>query len=239
MNLAIDIGNTRTKIGIYDKENEIKVFVFDNNAELSLNPIIQQYNIQKAILSSTIDVPNTLLDVLKTLPLFLIFYEQTHLPFINKYDTQNTLGKDRLALIAAAHAQFPNQNNLVIGCGTCITFNFINQHHEFLGGSIHPGLKMRLKAMHCFTGKLPLVELEKEASLFGNNTKSNILSGVLYAACKEIDGMIDDYLVKFSEMNIILTGGDTNLLVYRLKNQIFVTPNFTLLGLNHILEYNA
>ena len=66
-----------------------------------------------------------------------------------------------------------------------------------------------------------------------------MLAGVLLAAGKEIDGMIDEYLVKFPEMNIIITGGDADLLVYRLKNEIFAIPNFTLIGLNHILEYNA
>jgi type III pantothenate kinase len=142
-------------------------------------------------------------------------------------------------LIAAAQANYPSQNNLVIGCGTCITFNFINEKNEFLGGSIHPGLKMRLQAMHTFTGKLPLILLENKADLIGNDTKSNMLAGVLLAAGKEIDGMIDEYLVKFPEMNIIITGGDADLLVYRLKNEIFAIPNFTLIGLNHILEYNA
>jgi type III pantothenate kinase len=98
---------------------------------------------------------------------------------------------------------------------------------------------MRLQAMHTFTGKLPLIPLENKADLIGNDTKSNMLTGVLYAAGKEIDGIIDEYLVKFPEMNIIITGGDADLLVYRLKNEIFAIPNFTLIGLNHILEYNA
>jgi type III pantothenate kinase len=149
------------------------------------------------------------------------------------------LGKDRLALIAAAQTHFPAQNNLVIGCGTCITFNVINEQNEFLGGSIHPGLKMRLQALHTFTGKLPQITLENAAELIGTDTKSSILTGVLFAAAKEIDGMIDEYLVKFPEMNVIITGGDADMLVYRLKNQIFAIPHFTLIGLNHILEYNA
>jgi type III pantothenate kinase len=120
-----------------------------------------------------------------------------------------------------------------------LRFNFINAKNEFLGGSIHPGLKMRLQAMHTFTGKLPLISLENNADLIGTDTKTNILSGVLFGASKEIDGIIDEYLVKFPEMNIIITGGDADLLVYRLKNEIFAVSNFTLIGLNHILEYNA
>jgi len=239
MNLTIDIGNTRTKIGIFHQKNLSTVMTFDNSKEINLKEIISNFEIHQSIISGTIEIPEYIVDALKELPNHLILDTNTRLPFQNKYSSKDTLGKDRLALIAAAQANYPNQNNLVIGCGTCITFNFINTKNEFLGGSIHPGLKMRLKAMHTFTGKLPLVELENNADLIGNDTKSNMLAGVLVAASKEIDGMIDEYLVKFPEMNVIITGGDADFLVYRLKNEIFAVPNFTLMGLNHILEYNA
>lgn len=239
MNLTIDIGNTRTKIGVFNQKNLLTVLTFDNSKEINFKEIISNFEIQQSIISGTIEIPEYILDALKELPKHLILDTNTRLPFQNNYSSKDTLGKDRLALIAAARANYPNQNNLVIGCGTCITFNFINSKNEFLGGSIHPGLKMRLKAMHQFTGKLPLVELENNADLIGNDTKSNMLAGVLVAASKEIDGMIDEYLVKFPEMNIIITGGDADFLVYRLKNEIFAVPNFTLIGLNHILEYNA
>lgn len=239
MNLTIDIGNTRTKIGIFNQLEMKELWVFENDSIIDIVNIIAENKIQKAIISSTIDIPEFILSALRKLPQHLILDTQTRLPFQNLYSSKDTLGKDRLALIAAAQAKFPHQDNLVIGCGTCITFNFINAQNEFLGGSIHPGLKMRLKAMHTFTGKLPLINLENHADLIGKDTKSNILTGTLHAAAKEIDGMIGDYLVKFPQMNVIITGGDAELLVYRLKNQIFAIPNFTLLGLNHILEYNA
>ena len=239
MNLAIDIGNTRTKIGIFNQTNFESVLIFENSKNINLAAIISEFDIQKAIISSTIEIPAYLLELFQKVTMHLILDTATKLPFQNLYSSKDTLGKDRLALIAAAEAKYPDQNNLVIGCGTCITFNFINAKNEFLGGSIHPGLKMRLQAMHTFTGKLPLVKLENKADLIGIDTKSSMLTGVLLAAGKEIDGMIDEYLVKFPEMNIFITGGDAELLVYRLKNEIFAIPNFTLIGLNHILEHNA
>ena len=237
--LAIDIGNTRTKIGVFDNSILKADFTFENNIPIDITSILLSYPIRQSIISSTIQIPTYILDALSTQQRHIILNEATKMPFSNLYFTKDTLGKDRLALIAAAHAMYPNQNTLVIGCGPCITFNFINANNEFLGGSIHPGLKMRLKAMHTFTGKLPLVALEEEATLIGNDTKSNMIAGVLVAAGKEIDGMIDEYLVKFPKLNVILTGGDADLLVKRLKNQIFAISNLTLIGLNHILEYNA
>jgi len=239
MNLAIDIGNTRTKVGIFNQENLSTVMTFENDKTINIAEYINNFDVQKAIISSTIEIPEYLLEEFQKVNQHIILDAQTKLPFQNLYSSKETLGKDRLALIAAANAKYPNQHNLVIGCGTCITFNFINSKNEFLGGSIHPGLKMRLQAMHTFTGKLPLISIENKVELIGNDTKSNMLSGVLLAAGKEIDGMIDEYLVKFPEMNIIITGGDADLLVYRLKNEIFAISNFTIIGLNHILQYNA
>ncbi len=239
MNLAIDIGNTRTKIGIFNQENLSTVMTFENSKEINIAEIVSRFEIEKSIISSTIEIPAYILNALKELPQHLILDTATKLPFQNLYSSKDTLGKDRLALIAAAQTKFPNQHNLVIGCGTCITFNFINEKNEFLGGSIHPGLKMRFKAMHTFTGKLPLIELENKAEMLGNDTKSNLMAGGIYGTSKEIDGMISDYLVKFHQMNIIITGGDADLLVSTLKNKIFAFPNFTLIGLNHILNYNA
>jgi type III pantothenate kinase len=239
MNLVIDIGNTRTKIGIFNSKGLQNVLTFDNSKEINLDEIISGSGIQRSIISSTIEIPEPIREGIKMIPYNIILNHQQKLPFTNLYSSKESLGRDRIALVAAAHAKYPDQNNLVIGCGTCITFNFMNAANEFLGGSIHPGLKMRLQAMHSFTGKLPLVDLENHAELIGKDTRANMLSGVLFAAAKEIDGMIDEYLVKFPQMNIIITGGDAELLVYRLKNEIFAIPNFTLIGLNHILEYNA
>ncbi len=239
MNLAIDIGNTRTKVGIFNASALSTVMTYDNSKQINLEEIIKGFDVTQAIVSSTIDIPEYIITAISGLTKHIILDHQVKMPFSNLYNTKETLGRDRMALVAAAKAQFPGKDSLVIGCGTCITFNFITKNAEFLGGSIHPGLKMRLQAMHTFTGKLPLVPLESSAELIGTDTKSSILSGVLVGTSKEIDGIIDEYLVKFPEMIGIITGGDAEMLVYRLKNKIFAIPNFTLIGLNHILEYNA
>ncbi len=239
MNVAIDIGNTRTKIGLFNGPEIVSSTAFEMADLQSVLQWVEQQQPAAVILSSTVDIPKELLAAVSRIPRYIILDQYTSLPFSNHYKSKDTLGKDRIALVAAANSRFPHQNNLVIGCGTCITFNFINASNEFLGGSIHPGLKMRLKAMHHFTGKLPDVELSESADLIGTDTFSNMMTGTLYAAAREIDGMINEYLVKFPQMNIIITGGDADLLVSRLKNEIFANPDCTLIGLNHILQHNA
>ena len=96
------------------------------------------------------------------------------------------MGSDRLAIAAAASFLFPQKNNLVIGLGSCITYNFINQSSEFLGGSISPGMEMRFKAMHQFTARLPLVEADWNVPLIGYDTKTNLQSGVVLGMAKEM-----------------------------------------------------
>lgn len=132
------------------------------------------FDIQGVIISSTIDLPDYLSGITLKAEKNIILSETTPLPFLNQYASKNSFRKDRLALSTAAHARFPHQNNLVIGCGTCITFNFINNRDGWRKYSSR--LKMRLLAMHTFTGKLPLIELENKAELIGNDTKTNLLS---------------------------------------------------------------
>src|SRR5690606_39980712 len=80
------------------------------------------------------------------------------LPFENHYGTPETLGVDRMALIASVYTSYPNKNCLVIDAGSCITYDFINQEGQYKGGAISPGLKIRFKAMHTVTAGLPLVD---------------------------------------------------------------------------------
>jgi len=86
------------------------------------------------------------------------------LPITLKYETPETLGTDRLAAALAATVFFPGENTLVINAGTCLTTDFVTDKSEYIGGSIAPGLRMRLRAMHHFTGRLPLIEFSEGAA---------------------------------------------------------------------------
>ena len=72
----------------------------------------------------------------------------------------------------------------------------------------------------------------------GNSTESCIHSGVINGVCCEIDGVINQYRQRFTDLTVILTGGDAQFLSKRLKNTIFAHSNFLLEGLNYLLEYN-
>ena len=149
MNLIIDIGNTRAKLALFEGFDLIeKNTILEEEFTLEYITLFFQKNkIENSILSASGVVEKPLLDFLQAKENFILLSHQTPIPIINAYDTPETLGKDRLASAVAAHYFFSKKNCLVIDCGTCTTYNFINEKGEFLGGNITPGLKMRLEAM--------------------------------------------------------------------------------------------
>jgi type III pantothenate kinase len=149
------------------------------------------------------------------------------------------LGRDRLAAAVGANELFPDQNLLIIDAGTAITYDLISENNEFLGGNISPGLEMRFKALNQFTGKLPLVDQADEDDLFGKTTTSAIRCGVQNGVLYEMDQTIELFNENYQNLQIIMTGGDSNFFDRKLNYTIFVHFNLTLIGLNRILEYNA
>jgi type III pantothenate kinase len=126
----------------------------------------------------------------------------------------------------------------VIASGSCITYNFINQYGQFLGGSISPGITMRFKSMHDYTAKLPLVTSDWSIPMMGYDTKTNLQSGVMNGVICEIDGMIEKYQNKYNKFNVVLTGGNLSDFASQLKNRIFADAYFLFKGLYVLSEIN-
>ena len=136
--------------------------VYDSNQSLDcLEAVCSKYNVRKAIVATVIDLNECVLAQLGKLPVPILWLNcNTPLPVTNLYETPETLGYDRMAAVVAANDQFPGKDILVIDAGTCITYEFIDSLGQYHGGNISPGLWMRLKALHQFTGRLPLINAE-------------------------------------------------------------------------------
>ncbi len=239
MNLAVDIGNTYIKAALFKNAQIIwhKKGLQDNLIHV-LRPLFEKYNIHHLIYSASGKTDDRLISFFKDNCHTIAFDHKTRLPFENTYETPETLGLDRLALMAAANHLYARQNVLVIDAGTCITYDFITEEGRYLGGSISPGIEMRLKALNHFTAGLPKISLEEpKTAPIGKNTKDAILNGVIQGVVYEIDQNIERYISDFKDLTIILTGGDQHFLSTKLKNSIFANSNFQLLGLHAILEY--
>ncbi len=217
----------------------MQTFVFSEAAVLDeIQELLEQYRPEAAILSSVVHHPAELETLLAAHTHFHRLSHLSQLPFTVPVGKPETMGADRLALAAAAVFLFPQGHNLAIGLGSCITFNFIDREHRFLGGSISPGLGMRLRAMHEFTAKLPLVEATWNVPLVGYDTATNLQSGVVLGMAKEIDGIIEAYAARYANFNVLLTGGDIPFLAPHLKNKIFADPHLIFKGLYAISEVN-
>lgn len=239
MILAVDVGNTRIKGAVFEDDMFLEHFVFmKNDLEKSIQNILKKNKkIAHLVVSSVGDVEKQLfLGFKNDLNVHFVSHEDVF-PFINCYSTPKTLGIDRMVLAAGATLQFPNQNRLVIDTGTCVTFDFVDENDNYLGGAIAPGLRLRYEALHNYTAKLPLLTLENPKDLIGNSTSDSIHSGVVNGLVYEIDGFIDEYRARYSNFIIILTGGDTDFLAKRLKNTIFANSNFLLESLSQTFQY--
>ncbi len=163
---------------------------------------------------------------------------QSRLPVTTPVGKPETIGADRLALVVAAATLFPGTNNLVIGLGSAITYNYVNKYREFIGGSISPGMEMRFRSLHTFTAKLPLVKADWNFPLAGYDTRTNILSGVILGMAKEVDGIIGAYEEKYDNFNVLLSGGDSVYFTRHLKKKIFADPYLIYKGLYAISAFN-
>ena len=241
MKLIVDVGNTYVKFAIYKKADLIHKISFE------LKEFKKQYMLLKkefpklkfAIISSVGRLSKKQIELIDADLKVLELSSNTKLPFNNLYATPETLGVDRMALVSASIDQFSDKNVLIIDAGTCITYDFITNHNDYLGGAISPGIRLRYKALNNLTANLPLLETSQPKTIIGDATESSIHSGVVFGVIKEIDGVIDQYLQEYPDLTVILTGGDAKFLSNQLKNSIFANSNFLLEGLNFILDYNS
>ena len=239
MVLVVDVGNSRIKAAVFEESMLLEHFVFTKiELQKNIDFILKKFKkVSDLVVSSVGDVEKqSFLAYEKLVDVFFISHKDSF-PFQNKYSTPHTLGLDRMVLAAGAVLQFPNQNRLVIDAGTCITYDFIDDQNNYLGGAIAPGLRLRYESLHNYTAKLPLLSLEAPKNLIGNSTSESIHSGIVNGLVYEIDGFIADYRSRYLNFIIILTGGDTDFLAKRLKNTIFANSNFLLESLNQTFQY--
>jgi type III pantothenate kinase len=236
--LCFDFGNTRLKYAVFENDIFKEELLLENDSVETIEALLQKYHPEKTILSSVIKHNTAIETLLEAQTKFHKLSHQTKLNFTTPVGKPETIGADRLALAAAVTHFFPKKNNLIIALGSCITYNFINQYHQFVGGSISPGMEMRFKSMHEHTAFLPLVKPEWNFPVIAYDTKTNLQSGVLAGITYEMDGFIDFYKNKYGNFNAVLTGGDSAHFARHLKNKIFADQNFLFKGLYAISEIN-
>lgn len=241
MNLVIDIGNTRSKIGLFREKTLVEQAIWTDWTLAELLTYGNQNGVTRVLFSSVAAYDTVLKEGLAEYFEVLELTDTTALPFHNLYTTPKTLGKDRLAAVAGAQTLYPQEHCLVVDCGTCIKYDIITADGRYLGGNIAPGVMMRIRAMHHYTARLPEVPMEMPETMIGNSTESALQNGAIRGTVLEIKGFIDVFRQQTSPLKVLLSGGDAAFLrpfLLPYNPDIVYQPDLTLFGLNHILRHH-
>jgi type III pantothenate kinase len=239
MNLIVDIGNTSTKLAVYNGKEKLSQSRINELSNKELEDELTRYKIDKVIISTVKNLPLIISELfLSNIPFVHFLTYKSHLPFKIEYDTPETLGPDRIAAVAGAFSLYSALEVLVIDAGTALTFDFLSSGC-YKGGNISPGISMRLKALNQFTDKLPLVSLSGNYTFPGRNTSDAIIAGVITGVTYEINEYIRTFENKLTDFKVLITGGDSELLRNKINHQVTYMPDIVIDGLNYILEYNA
>lgn len=236
MNLTLDIGNTRSKICVFEEKFIIFEKVYDELDVEKTISLLKDWPIINSI-SSTVGKPNKkVIEILKKRTNYFELKNELSLPIDIDYKTPKTLGKDRIATAVGAYLLYPKKTCLIIDAGTCITLDILTKG-IFKGGNISPGIMMRLKAMHEYTSSLPLVKFEDSNFDLGQTTKEAVANGGILGAICEVEAFIMRCQDKYDDLVILITGGDRKIFQENLSSSLISKSHLLDFGLNNILEH--
>ena len=241
--LALDIGNTAVKAGCF--EGPLLREMAAGLTAVAVRALVRRWQPRHVVVASVAEAAVLAVEDLRDLvPGEILAFSPgtTPVPLRNAYATPHTLGADRLAGAVGAAQLRPGRDTLIVDAGTALKFDLVTADGTYHGGSIAPGLAMRLRALHTFTGRLPLLALppaDATIPVVGGSTTESLLSGVVNGTVAEITGLVAQYQRAYPGLGVLLSGGDAAFLAARLPARIFVVPELVLLGLNRILAYHV
>ncbi|MDM7274482.1 type III pantothenate kinase [Sulfurihydrogenibium azorense] len=251
MILGIDIGNTTVEFGLIESLDEIHSMKFSTDLDktpddwiLNVDFFIKYFSVDlksiKNILISSV-VPHietkirvAILKYFNKSPLFI--GKDLNIPIKVNYDDPSQVGVDRL-LNSYASFHITKPPILCIDFGTAITFDVVSKKGEYEGGLIFPGMETSLKCLFSKTAKLPKVSLEKPDYIVGKNTVKSIQSGIYYGYLSLVEGIIKKVEESYKEkFNIILTGGNADIIAINLKRKFIFEPKLPMKGIFYLAK---
>lgn len=243
MNLAVDIGNTRMKWALFDGDRRVAADVVarDPDGGCDLRPRWEALgvDVERALVCATgrlelerLKLGTEDVEVLSC---------KTRMPVTLDYATPETLGPDRMAAACGARALCEGRGCVIVDAGTCITVDYLDADGVFRGGAILPGIEMKLRALHTFTAKLPLLEDVDLASepVTGRTTRESMEAGVLTATRYAVEGFVAHYREREQDTAVLLTGGDANWVWGEGRLRVSGCqwePYLVMIGLNEIMR---
>ncbi|OAV42912.1 type III pantothenate kinase [Lewinella sp. 4G2] len=246
--LAIDMGNSSAKAGVFREGELISPPVRFDYADWHVaDELVTNHRVRNIVYSSVAnEPPQEVLDKWTTAGIRLYSLQPgSPLPFPSVYTTPETLGQDRIAAIlgmradlpthpAPAAAPNPTTAYLIVDAGTCVTSDLVDANGLHHGGNISPGMRMRLRAMHEFTARLPLPDPLTPSGTVGDATVAALRHGAMRGLVYELEGLYHRLAATYPGLELILTGGDGEWLAEQLSVPCSYRPNLVLRGLIEI-----
>lgn len=254
--LTIDVGNSAVKAAVFRSGKLLTpVIRFAMTDWHMADELVTNHRVENIIYSSVANVlPQKWMDKWQAAGCRIVELSgRLPLPFVSAYETMDTLGHDRIAVVAGSlavpprlapaylrpnllAAPVPLPARLVVDAGTCVTADLIDAHRVYRGGNISPGLRMRLEAMHTLTARLPEVMPGPLEGYVGTTTEMALRHGAQAGLACEVEGLFRRLQVKYPDLELLLTGGDGEWLHRHLSIPSIFNPTLVLLGLQQILS---
>jgi type III pantothenate kinase len=258
LTLSLDVGNSRLKLAlfqndhaVFEKQEETKPLKSRKARQAFVEGLVQElkvrsWQVEKIVLCSVVpDVARLLANTLERTfkKRVCMVSAELNLPFEHRYKTPNTLGADRLALVAYAVKRFPKSAVIAIDFGTAITYDIITSKKIYLGGVILSGFGVSLSALHHHTAQLPEVRFSSQTFLVGESTVECLERGAYWGAVAQTDNLIKRFQsflkTHHNEKSIktIATGGDAPLIAEQISFDE-IAPDAVLKGAAYLAQLN-
>ncbi len=241
MLLAIDIGNSFIKFGVFDNKNLVSRFTIPTDRSQTAGEMHQAVESEFNHAINAVIVSSVVPEIDAAISEFSLTYLGVNAVFVHSecdfgfskinYEPVSGIGTDRL-IAAFAAVQRYGKPCIVCDFGTATTIDAVNSNGEYLGGIITPGINTLAEALQLNTSKLPRVKIEKPQSVIGTTTLGSIQSGIFYGYIGLVEGILNRMIRELGETpKIIATGGFLNIIAENCESIEFVNENLILDGL--------
>ncbi|MFQ5456304.1 MAG: type III pantothenate kinase [Nitrospirota bacterium] len=254
MLLAIDIGNTNIVLGLFEEEVLCEEWRISTDMEKSRDEYwillyslccskgIDRNKIKGIIISSVVPslTPEFKAVGEKYFNLSpLIVSPELDTGIVIRYLDPKEVGQDRIVNAASAYKIYGGPV-IIVDFGTATTFCVVSKNGEYIGGAISPGVMASAKALSSKAERLPEIKLIRPENILGRDTVTSMQSGIIFGYASLVDGMVKRIKneLKEEKINVIATGGLSQLIAKECTTIKEIRPLLTLEGLRIIYERN-
>jgi type III pantothenate kinase len=235
--LVVDIGNTTTRVGLWEGREaaEVAVFATGESGAVEALPVCDGLALCSVV--STAEAPWRAWAERNGLEL-LVIHGDTPAPVINRYSQPAQLGADRLcAAVGAMHLL--GAPVIVVSLGTATVVDAVSAARELLGGAIAPGVDTGLAALHEKTAALPRVTAEAPRGPIGDNTEEGLRAGAVLGTAALVEGLVTRMREVVGQAKVAVTGGNVGLVAPHLRGEGWNTyPTLVLEGAGLVWEHH-